>query len=214
MLDIKEGSHSYVQYVERGPVPKHKMRFDTSIKSLHVLTEKFTFFTPAIAYIYGKLQENILWDFVSSQSEPVHLCFATFDKPVFQGLEINSDVFWNHALWAIDNKQWPTFLTHMCQAVLVDHDTKTVYRYGSHEFQIVDPLKYDNGLVTDMQTVTQIQVHSIGVASSKYSITLVQDTPLAPPKLKRFPADTKSCQYAEVCFKKGITDDAIKEIQG
>ena len=149
-------------------VPKRPLSFHSGVKALGPFQERFAFFTVAPLYLWGRLHDRVLADFVAHQGGAVDFFHKKFDRPIFSGLLApNGDADWNHVLWAVERPHWQPLIQHLCTAVLTDAARNLVYRYGLQELEILDPLHVDRGILSAVPPV--LPIGAFGVLSNYFT---------------------------------------------
>lgn len=163
-----------------GYIEKHE--FTTgSAESLKALQEEWVFYTPAILYLHGRVNDAPLADFINSDSPGAHFCFKKFDYAMFRGLSSrDGDSAWNYVLWAMRKPYWDRFVNWMLSIGLTYADTKTAARIGLQELQVLDPVAYGR-----TKEVSTLDIYSFGLTSNVSQVALSPSTDvlLSPPGL-------------------------------
>lgn len=129
-----------------GPDSFHKEKVDTrklmlgKAKSLHDLTDQYSFYTPALIYLNVPLRTDLLPAYNAECGTDIIPFSVVFNDPLFTGLEAGFDHSWNHVLYAMENEYWPNFLAWMGSVALSDPSKRILYRIRTQEVSIADPL--------------------------------------------------------------------------
>ncbi len=168
--------------------PKYEMDFDGA-ESLDRFGS-YQFFTPAPAYLFGRLTDRVLIDFLDTyhgEGDP-RLLYKLFDRNLFTGLQLGYDESWNRVLWAMEKEAWKAFEPYLLSAVFVDSSEKQVYRFGAQDLLVPDPLA---PLVTPQSS--RIPVVLLGVNSTKFRVAAAPRTATGQSivEVLRFPPDPR-----------------------
>ncbi len=135
-------------------VPKHWMEFG-SVDRLSRFTQ-YKFFSIALPYLFGRFTDRPLGEFLVEYGKPCHFMHHRFRRPLFRGMATpagNGD--WNRVLWAIELEAWPHFENFFLSLAINDAGAGRVYRYGSQDIRIADPLWADsNGVLLSADAPT------------------------------------------------------------
>src|SRR5262245_28573115 len=122
-----------------GRLLKHELPLRSSTTLLD-MTDEYSFFTPAILYILGILNDHPLIEFMYEYQREVPFFWRRFDKPLFRGLEVDDDPGWNHALWALQREHWDVFCSFYCSLAVSNIAPRRLFRVGMQLIDVVDPL--------------------------------------------------------------------------
>lgn len=138
---IREGISFVMPTLDaRGVLPKKELRLGLA-ESLQVMTEEYTFFTPAILYLLGLTTDAPLIDFQFEKRCNVDFYYRKFAHPIFRGLETpDGDSDWNHALWAVRKEVWQDFYDFYSSLAFTDGQRRYVTHMASQVIDVVDPL--------------------------------------------------------------------------
>lgn len=156
---------------ERGILPKRELAVGRA-ESLSVMTEEYTFFTPAILYIHGCFWDGLLLDFIHQVRQEVDFFFRRFPQPIFGGLETeDGDADWNYALWAIRPEFWAPLAGFLCGVTLTQVSSSEVIRYGEQELDICDPLALErSGFYRP--NLPRLRIGVLGINGSQFRAAL------------------------------------------
>jgi hypothetical protein len=179
-VDSKDSSYT----LKAESVQKIKFNIPDRFNELHPFRQSFTFFTPAIAYIYGRLNDAFFTDFLATYGQEVGFFHYRFNKPIFKGLEVNKEPSWNHVLWAVYNEHWEAFSDHFCSAVQLAPDVKQVVRFAEQEIDIADPLMLDRVAILPIKMpFMSIKVIALRGSHSQATLEVGTNPGLNKPKL-------------------------------
>jgi hypothetical protein len=184
-------------------VPMRALKFAPRVQSLTPFLERFAFFTPAPAYLWGSLHPRVLADFLAQQQGTVEFFHRKFERPLFRGLEApNGDVAWNHVLWAVERPHWQPLVDHLCAAVLTDSPRQVVYRFGLQNLEIVDPLFLDRRVLCPA-VLPSLAIGAFGVRSSAFTAAFQEGAAnvLDLPRIVFLPPAEECRLYARVLFQ-------------
>jgi len=115
----------------------------SSSDSLQRLSEEYAFYTPALLYLYVKLNRDPLYGFFAEHPD-VKQFQLKFDKPIFDGLvgegPSGARTDWNHWLYAVERKHWPDFAGYLGSLAVYDRANNLFVRLRPREVRIVDPV--------------------------------------------------------------------------
>ena len=186
-------------------IPKPRIQFSSGVKGLHLLLDQFTFFTPAIAYLWGGWRDSILYDFLVTYNQEVHFYHYRFKKPLFRGLHtLSGDTAWNSVLWAIHKKHWDPFVDHVLAAVITDTPKRVLYKFAEQVLEICDPLFLDRQIVVPTQ-IPLISIRAFGVKANLWVAAFDLEEERHPfmdlPRLKFYGPDEQCKLYARAIFE-------------
>lgn len=145
--------------LDAGVVRKEPLKF-TAAATLGDLTEDWTFFTPALMYIFLNLKDrDPISGFYEECGAEVPQFTVKFRRPVLRGLTVGKDTDWNHVLYAISNDWWPKFIGYLGTLTLVDRQLDYVARVRTAELSVVDPLWADRLSVVPEDKTKQLRVN-------------------------------------------------------
>jgi hypothetical protein len=190
------------QYSLRGqPIKKVRIKLPERGEALHPLQERFVFWTPAVQYLYGGLNDTILTDFQESINQEVIFYHHRFQLPLFRGLETPRSSDWNYVLWAVERELWDPLVDHFCSATMVDRPWGIVCKYALQDLEVADPLYMQRAIIPN--EVAILPVHAFGVKTNKWIAAFDVEAAhpvLDPPKLRFYDADEECKMYARAVF--------------
>lgn len=158
---------------DKGTLVKYELNLGQA-ESLARLAEDYSFFSPALLYLYGHFYDGLLLDYMYEQRENVKIFTKLFRRPIFDGLAVGADGSWNHALFAVRRDQWGSLCDCILMVTLAFSAQKTLIRYGEQKLQIVDPIAADK--VSTDNTPPMVEITAFGVLSGQHQI-LFQSAP-------------------------------------
>jgi len=169
---VAEGVSTGTQFDANGFINKHELRLGNA-ESLLALSAEYTFFTPAILYLYGRFRDAPLFDFVHMVQPAAKFYYKKFSKPIFKGLEARSDgnADWNFVLWAIQKEYWSDFSAWMVSLTLTYQDSQDVAGIGEQHLEIIDPLAHDKMFILQ-NTLPCLPISAFGINSNVSQIGL------------------------------------------
>lgn len=184
-------------------------------ESLMVMREEFTFFTPAILYLYGRFVDAPLFDCMFELGRDIKLYYHKFDWALFDGLvaRSNGNSDWNHALWAVRPDDWDELANFVCSLAWSLRDEKMVFNFGQQDLTIVDPLAleragyYHPGLPL-------LPLTAFGLSGNRFraGLEVPLDPLLARPRLTVLPPTEEMVEYAR-CYFGGVNPVTARDIQ-
>lgn len=137
-LPVREG-FSAASKEDKGPVKSVALRVGAA-KSLKELDRDYGFFTPALLYMRLRLRGvDPLHGFLRECPSATPFTLS-FNQPVFAGLELPGNKFWNHHLMAIERQHWDSLMQWAVSLTLSDPELGLVARVRPMMVRIVDPL--------------------------------------------------------------------------
>lgn len=153
-----------------GTLVKYELNLGQA-ESLSRLAEEYAFFSPALLYLYGRMSDGPLLDFMQSRRENIRLFYKRFRVQIFDGLAVGTDGAWNHALWAVRLDQWPSLCEALLTVTLAFTETQTLIRYGEQPLTIIDPIAADK---SSPNSISQIKITAFGVLTGQAQILFHQ----------------------------------------
>ena len=180
--------------------PKLEMSFGAAVM-LAPFTGQYQFFTPALLYLHGRFHDAPLIDFTEeSKIDPIYL-HKRFQNRIFSGMDCGSDPAWNYVLWAIPRYHWPAFEAFMLSLALYCPETENVYRVGSQDLSIVDPLAADKKLLAPRLDIVVFGVNGnrecVAVTRPKSGVVIG-----GLPRVRRYPPQARTTAFASALFAK------------
>ncbi len=188
----------------RGKAPKRPLDFTSSVRQLRPFTERFTFFTIAPAYLWGRFSDAVLLDFLQTYPS-AQFFYKKFDRQIFRGLTApNGDRDWNYVLWAVETPYWEPLANHLDGAVMSDRFQSATYGFGIQELTIADPLFLDRVTLCPADVPTLL-IYAVGVHSSRYLAAFVcgSHPVMDLPELQFYKPDSHDKLYAQALFRYG-----------
>lgn len=165
----------------RGLIVKRRLRLGNA-ESLAALSDEWSFFSPAAAYLCGRFSDSFLVDYMFSLGRDVDFYFHKFQSPLFRGLNVGADADWNYALWAVRPDEWAGLLDFFCGLTIVDRAERSTYRYGMQEVTTPDPIA-SSRLILSTSPVT-FTVPAFGVYGNRFVASFSPGAnPFSPPHI-------------------------------
>lgn len=164
--------------------------------ALAELAEEFSFFTPAVPYLYGGMTDEPLGDFRQQYAQPVDVYHFRFPHRLFRGLDAPcGDKDWNFALWAVRRHVWPALLDFYLSIMMLDPAARTAAQIACTEVEVVDSLAMTAGRWGGRMAVP---VTALGIDGSagQLAVTPSADLLRRPPRLVRLPPSEKMAAVA------------------
>lgn len=175
------------QYYEYAPfrVPKYRITFQGAKRLSDV--PGYVWYSPAALYLWGAFTEQNLADVV--QQTQARFFWYHFERPIFTGLDLGSDVGWNHVLWAASESEWPKIRDLILEVVQISLETKQLCQYALQSLRILDPLAMDHKkLVTGTPPTVDIKVFAVLSNQWQYAVDLKRGfDPARVPRFSSFP---------------------------
>lgn len=143
-------------------VAKYKIDFG-NYKTLGAI-EGYTWYTPALLYLWGRFTDINLADLIAKYDFKVF--WYLFDKPIFSGLDFKEDKSWNHLLWATPTKDWKNIVDGILETVQFDIPNKLLFQYALQSMSVYDPLSVDKERVITNAT-PKIDIKAFAVLSNR-----------------------------------------------
>lgn len=197
---------------KRGVVRKRRLEpgAATSLEQL----KDYTFFTPAVPYLFGLFREVYWSEWMRSLGHDVDLYFHKFEQQIFDGLiSRTQDPTWNYALLACRAEDWPQLTDFFCELTVTMRQSKTAIRYAVQELNILDPLAMDKRKVF-VGDQTRATIHAFGLYGSHGGAYFEQATPMHRPKLTFQGPNPEMVTFAEAYFKDRNPINATEPLPG
>jgi hypothetical protein len=190
-----EGFAPITDYRSRPLAPKFNMDFGAADR-LSVFTGQYQFFTPSLFYLFGHFSDVHLLDFLREVNREVPLMFHVFNLPIFAGMnDNNGDPGWNHTLWAVNKADWEELENFILSAAIFDNVKHRVYRTGTQQVNVVDPLWMDLNRVVHARA-PRLDVTVFGVDCNAGCVAM--DVRYDPPVAVRFPPQKRTQEFARL----------------
>jgi hypothetical protein len=190
-------------------VPKHRVEFQRAGKLADI--PGYVWYTPAPLYLWGRYTETNLSDLVQNQN--IQIAWYQFDKPVFQGFQINGDASWNHILWAAKTEDWKKIVDGILETVQFDIPNSRLYQYAMQNLKIYDPLALDISRVLT-QNVPTTTIHAFAVLTNErqYAFDVRSPDVRVQPSVMSFkPSDLHVNAARKLFARKNMTQDGAVE---
>jgi hypothetical protein len=190
-------------------VPKQRVEFQRAENLAQI--PGYVWYTPAPLYLWGRYSENNLSDMV--QHRNVQILWYRFDKPVFQGFQLNGDPAWNHILWAAKAEDWPKIVDGILETVQFDIPNSRLYQYAMQNLTVYDPLALDKQRVLT-QNVPTTTIHAFAVLTNErqYAFdTRSSDIRVQPSVVSFKPSDLHVNAARKLFARKNLTQDRAAE---
>lgn len=196
------GSHTSNYKVYTEVVEKHLAKFPDSLTGLSDLASDYVFWSPAAAYIYGELSDQIFTDYLTQYGQKVDFIYYKFQSQLFDKMTTkNFNKDWNYVLWFTRKEHWNSLVTHLCQSVMIDNVRQRVTKFAHQKLSIPDPLAIDR---KNFATIKPIEVFHIAVQGSHRVVALDLDRyerfPETLPKLTFYDPDDRCKLIAASVF--------------
>lgn len=201
---LPEGHNLLTTADARAVLPKKELRLGAA-PSLASLTGEYAFFTPALLYLNGIVNDMPLVDFQIDYGQLVPFYYARLPQPFFRGLEHrDGDKDWNHALWAVDRVHWEAFKKFYGAIVIYNEEKHWIYEVGVQELEVADRLSRTGGVVK--VTAFGINGNHVRVGFETYP-----DPWLSPPRARRYAPNPDIGVYADA-LKAGVNPHTAREL--
>lgn len=180
---------------------KHELKLGRG--TLTSLLTDFSFFTPALLYMYGALQtDGPLIDFMAEYRQEVELFYHKFNHRLFSGMVLpDGDNDWERVLWAVRNQHACFLYDFLSSLCFVDVVQKRVIRIGVRRIAIDDPLAIDSQLVLS-ERIPRVEVTAFGVDGSDRCVAVMPAKALLSlPTVRIFPPRQELIDYAKRVFR-------------
>ncbi len=185
-------------------LPKKELRLGRA-ESLAALTSEYAFFTPAVLYLNGIVNDDPLLDFQMEYGRVVPFYYCKLAQPFFRGLEAtDGDRDWNHALWALDLCHWPAFKKFYSAIVIFNEQKHWIYEVGVQELEVADRLSTKGGVV-------KVTAFGINGNHVKVGFEVYADPWQQPPWARRFAPNRDVAVYADA-LKAGVNPHTAREL--
>ncbi len=183
-----------------GVVPKQPVLWSKA-KSLAAMQERFAFFSPAVLYLYGRLEDQMLADFGARRPDlEVWYGYTLFDRQIFRGLtHPDGDARWNHALWCMPKATYPAFRAHI--ASIVVNDSRLKWR------ALYDAVQVDLAIPDPIYPLGSMEIDVFGVKASTGTF-FMQQSPV--PRLRRGPVHADLGVYMKALLD---GDNPLQEVE-
>ena len=122
------------------------------------LADQYHFYTPALLYTYVRLMgREPFHDFSAEYGQDVVPISLKFDKPMFAGLEVDSNPAWNHYIYGMEHQHFANFLGWLGSLVFNDSELGYVARTRYREIEVADPMHLAK-LVTIPKEVPMVKI--------------------------------------------------------
>jgi hypothetical protein len=171
-------------------------------ESLLAMTAEYTFFTPAVLYLYGCFADAILIDLMRELGREVPLYHRRFAHPIFRGLELpDGDADWNHVLWACRPADYEPLSTFLISLTLALSRNRVILCYGEQKLSVVDPLALERkGVYHDGLPWLDIYAFGINGSAGRVAFRQTGRSPAELPRLVRLEADGEIRASARALF--------------
>ena len=170
-MDVPSQKIQQVRGVGHERVPKAKLEFGQA-KSVGRFTDRYQFFTPALLYLYGGLDDRPFVEFMEETGTDLVLASYRFERPIFSGLAApDGDPSWNHVLFAVEKEHWKKLENYLLSAMLVDRSRNWLCQVGATDLVIADPLVVDRGELYQLDWPL-LNIVALGVDSNKAAISV------------------------------------------
>lgn len=165
--------------VKKSPLPCGKA---ASAKDLE---GEYAFFTPAVLYLLGVIDDRPLIDLMCEIGEDVPVFYKKFKHALFGRLVArDGDPSWNYALWAVRRQHWERLLDFYCSMAVFNRRTSQVFRVASQELDVVDPFAVESSPIVSASAGTA-RVTAFCVSGDKFVANFEPSpSPLMLPRLK------------------------------
>lgn len=169
---IREGFSSGESGREETPVRVGTMRVG-SAKSLADF-DSYRFFTPGLLYARppGKRRVDPLRLFLSEYDKPMVPLTLRFENPVFSGMSVGNNPFWDHHLLAVEKDHWMPLMRWAATVSFFDEDFKQLTRIRPMLINIADPLYIAKAVVLDPRKVPLVEIGVWALDTSRGNVWL------------------------------------------
>lgn len=106
--------------------------------TLSDLARDFVFFTPALLHTHARLDRDPVGEFVQESTSQPLIAGVPSSSPIFSGLRLAGDSYWNHIVMAVDRGHWNKLSAFLAGLVINDTSRKVHYKSTLHSLEIVD----------------------------------------------------------------------------
>lgn len=181
-------------------LPRYNMQTGSADR-LGQFIEKFSFFSPALPFIYGRMTDRPLIEFMEQYqgSEP-HFLTRRFRHPIFQGMEVDGNQIWNHVLWAVERQAYRQFENFVLSVTLSDSPKRVIYRHGVTDTEVSDPLFLESHPVYMPDQVPWLPITVFGVDGSKAAVTVFRSPSRDGPRVIHAKPQPRTVLFAQQYF--------------
>jgi len=186
-------------------VPKYEFPISSQRSLAEIRSEGWEIFTPALLYLYGGFNDQMLLDFLVNYGKEVKFYYKKFSQPLFEGFDLCGDRDWNHALWFLDKDNWQYFVTFVTSLFISSQADRSLWHFQPETVFIIDPLASSSS--SDSSTlITEVKkeiVFSFQFFGNRYRLYFHQEDENNPlPYLVMGPPLPEDVQRAELLFSK------------
>lgn len=158
----------------------------SSATTLRDLEADYFCYTPALFYMFVRLNGiEPFVDFVQEYGKQVWPFSIQFDKPVFRGLEVGSNPYWNHTLYFMEREHGIPYIKWMMLNAFLDRDSRVLSRVRYRNIWIADAVKLSKSAVLPTKLpIVQIMVFCLETNRGNYYIKAGSDPVLDLPRLQ------------------------------
>jgi hypothetical protein len=182
---VTPGITYQAQGIPNEVVEARKLRV-SSAATLKDLEQDYFCYTPALFYMFVPLNGlEPFTDFVQDYGQQVWPFSIQFNKPVFRGLEVGKEPYWNHTLYFMEREHGIPFVQWMMQNAFYDRTNNTLARVRYRNIWIADALKMEKSAVLPGKPpIAQVMVFCLETNRGNYYIKPGFDPVLDLPTLK------------------------------
>lgn len=165
-------------------VEARKLRV-SSAATLRDLEDTYFCYTPALFYMFVRLNGiEPFVDFVQEYGQQVWPFSIKFDRPVFSGLNMGDEPYWNHVLYLMEREHGVDYVNWMMLNGFFDREHKVLSRIRYRNIWIADPLYLDKkALIQKRPPIVQIMVFCLETNRGNFYIQPGHDTAIDLPRL-------------------------------
>lgn len=158
----------------------------SSAATLRDLEKDYFCFTPALFYMFVRLNGlEPFADFVQDYGQEVWPFSIQFDRPVFKGLEVGDNPYWNHTLYFMDREHGIPYVEWMLLNAFLDRENAVLSRVRYRNIWIADALKMSqSAVIPSRMPIVQVMVFCLETSKGNYYIKPGFDPLLDLPSLK------------------------------
>lgn len=182
---VKIGITYQAQGIPNEVVEARKLRV-SSATTLRDLEVDYFCYTPALFYMFVRLNGlEPFTDFVEQYGRQVWPFSIQFERPVFRGLEVGKESYWNHTLYFMEREHGVPYVKWMMLNAFYDREHHVLSRVRYRNIWIADALKMQQTVVLPTRPpIVQIMVFCLETSRGNYYVKPGVDPMLDLPALK------------------------------
>jgi len=131
-----EGGQAFPR--ERAETVQLRISRATTLASLN---DEYHFYSPALIYAFVRLMgREPFMDFLEVYGRQVTPITLKFTKPIFRGINVDTDPTWNYVLYGMERAPWAAYREWMGTLAFQDWDLRLITRVRWQPIMIADPL--------------------------------------------------------------------------